>query len=348
MSMPFYASAEQIMRDRSEYARKNIARGRPVVALNYADGVLFVAENPSSTLHKVGEIYDRIGFAAVGRYSEYETLRVAGIRLADVRGYSYDRRDVTGRALANAYAQTLNSIFTEQQKPYEVELCVAEVGKAASDDRLYRLIYDGSIFDEPEYVVLGGQTEPIVAALKDGFRAAMPLGEALAVAVRGLAAVGADTGKPREIAAGQLEVAVLDRTRPSRKFRRVAGAALTALLPGAAARLSRPSPPSQPSPPRRPSRPSPLSRQSPPRRPSRPSPPRARPARAPPPTHLRRRTPPRPDRLCAVGRGTAGVSPRRVAEPPRKGDRGPAGQPGGRASWPGRPGVRSRSFISAS
>src|SRR5215217_5777858 len=183
MSMPFYASAEQIMRDRSEYARKNIARGRPVVVLTYADGVLFVAENPSSTLHKVGEIYDRIGFAAVGRYSEYETLRVAGIRLADVRGYSYDRRDVTGRALANAYAQTLNSIFTNEQKPYEVELCVAEVGPAVADDRLYRLTYDGSIGEEPEYVVLGGQTEPIVAALKESFAAGSSLGDALGTAV---------------------------------------------------------------------------------------------------------------------------------------------------------------------
>ncbi|HEX3224343.1 MAG TPA: proteasome subunit alpha, partial [Nocardioides sp.] len=167
MTMPFYASAEQIMRDRAEYARKNIMRGRPVVVLKYAEGVLFVAENPQSTLYKVGEIYDRIGFAAVGRYSEYETLRVAGIRLADVRGYSYDRRDVTGRALANAYAQTLNSIFTEQQKPFEVELCVGEVGETSADDRLYRLLFDGSIFDEPEYVVLGGQGEPIVAVLKD-------------------------------------------------------------------------------------------------------------------------------------------------------------------------------------
>jgi len=232
MSMPFYASAEQIMRDRSEYARKNIARGRPVVVLTYADGVLFVAENPSTTLHKVGEIYDRIGFAAVGRYSEYETLRIAGIRLADIRGYSYDRRDVTGRALANAYAQTLNSIFTEQQKPYEVELCVAEVGGATEEDRLYRLTYDGSIVEEPEYVVLGGQTEPIVAALKDSFRGGRPLRDAMGVAVRALAAVGGENGRPRDIPSGQLEVAVLDRTRPSRKFRRVIGAALDALLGG--------------------------------------------------------------------------------------------------------------------
>lgn len=234
MTMPFYASAEQIMRDRAEYARKNIMRGRPVVVLKYAEGVLFVAENPQSTLYKVGEIYDRIGFAAVGRYSEYETLRVAGIRLADVRGYSYDRRDVTGRALANAYAQTLNSIFTEQQKPFEVELCVGEVGESPADDRLYRLLFDGSIFDEPEYVVLGGQGDPIVAVLKDGYRADLSLAGALALAIRGLGTVGGDNGKPRELTANQLEVAVLDRGRPTRKFRRLRGAALTALLPQAA------------------------------------------------------------------------------------------------------------------
>ncbi|HEX6754847.1 MAG TPA: proteasome subunit alpha [Mycobacteriales bacterium] len=232
MSMPFYASAEQIMRDRSEYARKNIARGRPVVVLKYAEGVVFVAENPSTTLHKVSEIYDRIGFAAVGRYSEYETLRVAGIRLADIRGYSYDRRDVTGRALANAYAQTLNSIFTEQQKPYEVELCVAEVGKTGADDRLYRLTYDGSIYDE-EFVVLGGNTEPIVASLKESFSGGSTLAQALLAAVNGLAAAGAENGRPRDLGAGQLEVAVLDRHRPNRKFRRIVGVALTALLPGA-------------------------------------------------------------------------------------------------------------------
>jgi len=234
MTMPFYASAEQIMRDRSEYARKNIARGRPVVVLKYAEGVLFVAENPSATLFKIGEIYDRIGFAAVGRYSEYETLRVAGIRLADVRGYSYDRRDVTGRALANAYAQTLNSIFTESQKPYEVEMCVGEVGATPAGDRLYRLTYDGSIYDEPEYAVLGGQTEPIVAALKDGHSTELPLAGALAVATRGLGSVGADNGKPRQLEAAQLEVAVLERGLPTRAFRRLRGAALAGVLPSAA------------------------------------------------------------------------------------------------------------------
>ncbi len=192
MSMPFYASAEQIMRDRSEYARKGIARGRSVVVLTYADGVLFVAENTSSALHKVSEIYDRIGFAAVGKYNEFENLRVAGIRLADLRGYSYDRRDVTARALANAYAQTLGSIFTEQQKPYEVELCVAEVGPTAGQDQLYRLSYDGTIVDEPDFLVMGGQADTVAGALKQSYRANLPLAEAVSVAAaRGSSSVSA-------------------------------------------------------------------------------------------------------------------------------------------------------------
>ena len=232
--MPFYASAEQIMRDRAEYARKGIMRGRPVVVLTYADGVLFVAENPPSTLHKVGEIYDRIGFAAVGRYSEFEKLRVAGIRLADMRGYSYDRRDVTGRALANAYAQTLDSIFTEQQKPYEVELCVAEVGATPAEDRIYRLHFDGSIVDEPGYVVLGGQARADRGRAQGRLPGRPAAGRGAGAGHRALGTVGADNGKPRDLAANQLEVAVLDRGRPARKFRRVQGAALNALLPQAA------------------------------------------------------------------------------------------------------------------
>jgi proteasome alpha subunit len=235
MSMPFYASAEQIMRDRSEFARKGIARGRGVAVLTYSDGVLFVAENASSALHKVSEIYDRIAFAGVGKYPEYENLRVAGIRLADLRGYSYDRRDVTARALANAYAQTLGTIFTEQQKPYEVEICVAEVADDPADDQLYRISYDGTIVDEPEFMVMGGQTEALATALKRDYTHGQSLPDALAVAVNVLASVGGPDGKPRELPATQLEVAVLDRTRGARKFRRIAGAALTPLLPAPAA-----------------------------------------------------------------------------------------------------------------
>jgi proteasome alpha subunit len=235
MSIPFYASAEQIMRDRSEYARKGIARGRGVIVTTYADGVLFVAENASSALHKVSEIYDRIAFAGVGKYPEYENLRVAGIRLADLRGYSYDRRDVTARALANAYAQTLGTIFTEQQKPYEVEICVAEVGQNAEDDQLYRISYDGTIVDEPEFMVMGGQADALATALRQNFQAGQQLVDALSAAVRALASVGGPDGKPRELPAAQLEVAVLDRTRGKRKFRRIAGAALTPLLPAATA-----------------------------------------------------------------------------------------------------------------
>jgi proteasome alpha subunit len=233
MTMPFYASAEQIMRDRSEYARKGIARGRGVVVLSYAGGILFVAENPSRSLHKVGEIYDRIGFAAVGRYSEYENLRVAGVRIADTRGYLYDRLDVTGRALANAYAQALNGIFTESQKPFEVELCVAEVGESSEEDQLYRLTFDGSVVDEPGYVVMGGQTEGINTQVSEAYDRDASLADALRLAVTALGSVGGEGGKARELTATQLEVAVLDRARPTRKFKRIVGAALSALLPAA-------------------------------------------------------------------------------------------------------------------
>lgn len=239
--MPYYASAEQVMRDRSEYARKGISRGRSVAVLTYADGILFIAENPSSTLHKVGEIYDRIGFAAVGRYSEFETLRQAGVRLADVRGYSYNRRDVTGRVLANAYAQTLGAIFTEQMKPYEVEVCVADLGDEPRRDELYRLTFDGSVFDEPDFVVMGGQADAVSAALRSGFEARLPLAEALALGASALA-TGAAAGNGAATRSGtatapaqplppqKLEVAVLDRARPKRTFRRISGAALRDLL----------------------------------------------------------------------------------------------------------------------
>jgi proteasome alpha subunit len=228
MSMPFYASAEQIMRDRSEFARKGISRGRSVIVSTYADGVLFVAENASSALHKVSEIYDRIGFAAVGKYNEFENLRVAGIRLADLRGYSYDRRDVTGRALANTYAQILGTIFSSGgEKPFEVEITVAEVGVTAADDQLYRLTYDGSVADEHGVVVMGGSADTIGTAVREGHRDDIPLSEGLRLAVSSLTT--ADT-ESRTISAAQLEVAVLDRSRPRRTFRRLSDAQVTPLL----------------------------------------------------------------------------------------------------------------------
>ncbi|MFD4672668.1 proteasome subunit alpha [Lentzea sp. NPDC058450] len=235
MTMPLYASAEQVMRDRSEYARKGIARGRSVIVLKYADGILFVAENPSSTLHKVSEIYDRIGFAAVGRYSEFENLRQAGIRFADVRGYQNDPRDVTSRSLANVYATTLGTYFTEQIKPFEVEICVAEVGDSSASDTLYRLTYDGSIVDEPQYIVMGGTVDAANTALKEAFADGLTLAEAVPVAVRALSAGSPSTGNGSAelLPAAKLEVAVLERARPRRAFRRIAGAALDALMPAA-------------------------------------------------------------------------------------------------------------------
>ena len=230
MAMQFYASPEQIMRDRSEFARKNIARGRNVVVLSYADGVLFVAETISKALHKVSEIYDRIGFAAVGRYNEFENLRAAGVRMADLRGYSYDRRDVTGRAIATAFAQTLGSLFTDSSKPYEVEICIAEVGKTAAADELYRVTYDGQTQDEPGYVAMGGQADAISTVMKQRHDPEMTLADAMSLAVEALGSVGGEGGKPRTLEANQLEVAVLDRGRVGRKFRRITGNALTPLL----------------------------------------------------------------------------------------------------------------------
>jgi proteasome alpha subunit len=227
--MQFYASPEQIMRDRSEHARKGISRGRSAVVLTYEGGVLFVAENLTS-LRKVSEIYDRIGFAAVGRYNEFENLRRAGVRKADLDGYSYDRRDVTGRAIANAYAHALGAIFTEQVKAYEVEICVAEVGTTPEADEIYRITYDGSVQDEPGVMAMGGQAESISGALKESHRADLSLGEALRLAVKALGSVGGEGGQPRTLGAQQLEVAVLDRRRTGRTFRRVEGVALTSLL----------------------------------------------------------------------------------------------------------------------
>ena len=234
MSMPFYVSPEQIIKDKADYARKGIARGRSVVVLQYAGGLLFAAENRSRALHKVSEIYDRIAFAAVGKYNEFENLRVAGVRLADLRGYSYDRRDVTGRSLANAYAQTLGTIFTETQKPYEVEIVVAEVGATPHDDQLYRLTFDGSVGDEHGFVAMGGSAEPITAALRERWTQGMDLESALRLAVEllGIEPTSGNgaAGKSRVLTPAQLEVAVLDRERPRRKFRRIGSQRLAELL----------------------------------------------------------------------------------------------------------------------
>ncbi|MFL6180384.1 MAG: proteasome subunit alpha [Actinomycetes bacterium] len=231
MTTPFYVSPEQIIKDKADYARKGIARGRSVAVLQYQDGIVFVAENPSRALHKVSEIYDRIAFAAVGKYNEFENLRVAGIRLADLRGYSFDRRDVTVRNLANAYAQTLGTIFTETSKPYEVEIVVAEVGDAPENDQMYRLTFDGSVADEHGYVVMGGSADAISAALEDGYQEHLDLAGALRVAVDALATDNGD--ETRHLVPGSLEVAVLDRTRTqTRKFKRLSGERLDELLSG--------------------------------------------------------------------------------------------------------------------
>jgi proteasome alpha subunit len=236
--MPFYVSPEQSMRDKADYARKGVARSRSSVVVQYSGGILMVTPNMSSVLHKISEIYDRIAFAAVGRYNEYEVLRKAGVTYADLTGYQFDRGDVTARGLANWYAQALGQNFSEPTgKPYEVEIVVAEVGAKPDSDQIYRISWDGSVSDEPGFVAFGGQADQVAAALKERFSDGMSLTEALGAALAALAAPAAAAGTPAaangaqpELTAANLEVAILDRARAHRTFRRLHGPRLEELI----------------------------------------------------------------------------------------------------------------------
>ena len=226
MPLPYYVSPEQMMKDKAEYARKGIARGRSIVTLECADGSLLVGENPSTLLHKISEIYDRIAFAGVGKYNEFENLRIAGIRHADVKGYSYSRGDVTAKALANAYSQALGNIFTQDIKPFEVEVLVAEVAESnGGRNEIYHILYDGTIEDEHDYAEIGGQAEEIRRFLKDHYREGLSLADALQLGVRALTVT-----QNKALTERDLEVAVLDRTKTRRKFRRIPMEALGQLL----------------------------------------------------------------------------------------------------------------------
>ncbi len=228
MPLPYYVSPEQMMRDKAEYARKGISRGKSIVALEDQDGVLLVAENPSALLHKISEIYDRIAFAGVGKYNEFENLRIAGIRHADFKGYSYSRGDVTARALANAYSQALGNIFTQDIKPFEVEVLVVEIPEKNNDqgkNEIYHILYDGTIEDEHHYAAMGGQADEIRRFLKDNYRGNLSLAEALQLGVRALMVTQNKTLTERDI-----EVAVLDRTRERRKFHRIPSDVIKQLL----------------------------------------------------------------------------------------------------------------------
>jgi proteasome alpha subunit len=226
MSFQPYVPPEQLTKDRSEYARKGISRGRSVVAVEYQDGILFLAENPSATLHKISEIYDRIAFAGVGRYSEFEDLRIAGVRLADLRGYAYGREDVTAKTIANAYAQALSTIFTQQMKPYEVEILVGQVGDRPEENELFHILFDGSVTDEQGCVAMGGQSDALSTRVREAYRDGLSLEEAVQIAVRGLSEV-----EERPVEAINVEAAVLDRTRGRRKFRRLTDQDIAGILP---------------------------------------------------------------------------------------------------------------------
>jgi proteasome alpha subunit len=224
MSQPFYVAPEQVMKDRADYARKGIARGRALVGIRYDDGIAIVAENPSETLRKVSEIYDRIAFAGVGRYNEFDQLRVAGIRAADLKGYQYSRDDVDARSLANQFAQMLGNIFTHEMKPLEVEILVAEVGNEPAGDQMFHILYDGTVMDQRNTAVLGGDAEAIGTRLREGFQDGLDLAGAVKL---GAASLG---GPDRQIPVTELEVAVLSRGNGRRCFTRIDDAAVTGLL----------------------------------------------------------------------------------------------------------------------
>ena len=228
MSMPFYVAPEQVMKDRADYARKGIARGRSLASVVYVHGILICAENTSSRLRKVSEIYDRIAFAGVGRYNEFDQLRIAGVRHADLKGYSYSREDVDARSLANAYASILGNVFTHEMKPMEVEILVAEVAATPEDDQLFHLLYDGTVMDEKHVSVLGGEAEAITDRLTAAWQPGLDLPAALNAAVSAL------SGPDRTLAAPDLEVAVLERGVPGRAFRRLSDDEVGAALGGVA------------------------------------------------------------------------------------------------------------------
>jgi len=217
MPMPIYVSPEQQMKDKADYARKGISRGKSVIAFEYADGIAFVAENPSATLHKISEIYDRIAFAGVGKFNEFEQLRVGGIRLVDVKGYSYSREDVTAKSLANAYSQSLGNIFTSEMKPYECEVLVAAVGDTPERNELFHILFDGSVTDRQGWVAMGGQAEALGTYMEEKFPS-KPVD--LATIIK-LGDNALKTVEGRDVPGEHLEVAVLDRKRPRRKFRRL-------------------------------------------------------------------------------------------------------------------------------
>ncbi len=229
MSFMPYVPPEQLMKDRSDFAHKGISRGKSVVGLEYADGILFLAENPSATLHKISEIYDRIAFAGVGKYSEFEELRIAGVRLADMRGYAYDREDVRARDLANAYSQALSTIFTQQMKPYEVEILVAEVADDGGHNEVYHIMFDGTVTDEHGAVAIGGHAETLNAAVRAAYREDWDLDTAIREAVKALSAA-----EDRAIEASSIEAGVLERSQPGRrKFRRLPGDRIAGVLQAA-------------------------------------------------------------------------------------------------------------------
>ena len=231
MSMPFYVSPEQLMQDRAEFARKGIARGKSIVALEFRGGILLTTENVSSSLSKIGEIYDRIAFAGVGRFSEFDELRRVGVRAADMKGFSFCREDVSAKWLANQYSQYIGEVFTREVKPKEVEIVVAEIGddrfEGHDQNAIYRVQFDGTITDHRGFCAIGGTAEDVQGVLQSNYREDLPLGEAVLLSRQ---ALGRAANGNAELGPESLEVGLLDRERTGRKFRRLSADELRSIL----------------------------------------------------------------------------------------------------------------------
>jgi len=215
MSGSFYVNPEQLVNDKAQFAQKGIARGKSIVGAIYDNGVLLVGENTSASLNKISEIYDRIAFAGVGKYNEFDRLREGGVRWADNTGYVYSREDVDARALANFYAQHIGDVFSGDFKPLEVEILVAQLGNGVRPTKIYRIAYEGTISDEPHFAVVGGEADEVKRRFAQGDGAIVDLTKTLKNAVVALA------GPDRTLAAEDLEVGILEDKGSRRTFERL-------------------------------------------------------------------------------------------------------------------------------
>jgi proteasome alpha subunit len=91
---------------------------------------------------------------------------------------------------------------------------------------MYRISFDGSIIDERTFAVIGGKSEAVQALLQEkGLTQPPELQAALTFCIAALEQIG-----NQKLSLESLEVAVLDRTRDGRRFRRLSPADTKQLL----------------------------------------------------------------------------------------------------------------------